>query len=161
MVVSLKAGHARVTPAIARCYFCAFWSARGLGRVKTRWKALEHGNLRRAAFFASGAAAEGMLAYPLRSAISDATWRLRPHGRQERLNTHDIHDPREIVREHVQGHLGTNLRQALHQKVRCAHAHLEGRERMLRRLASLAHRLLVLIETSLHGFEHMLMLPSG
>jgi hypothetical protein len=33
--------------------------------------------------------------------------------------------------------------------------------RMLHRLASLAHRLRVLIEPPLHGFEHMLMLPSG
>jgi hypothetical protein len=78
--------------------------------VKTRWKALEHGNravgvssfLVRGTFFASGAAAEGMLAYLPRFAISDVTGRLRPHGRQERLNTHDVHHPREIVGEYVQ-----------------------------------------------------------
>jgi hypothetical protein len=44
--------------------------------------------------------------------------------------------------------------------VRRTHAHLERRERMLRRHAPLAHRLRVLIEALLHGLEHMLMLPS-
>jgi hypothetical protein len=77
------------------------------------------------------------------------------------LNTHNVHNAREIVGEHVQRHLGSYLRQALHQKVRCAHAHLERRERMLRRLASLAHRLRILVQTLLNGFEHMLVLPSG
>ena len=67
---------------------------------------------------------------------------------------------REIVGEHVQGHLGSDLRQALHQKVRRAHPHLERAEGMLDRLAALAHRLRVLIETLLHGFEHVLVLPS-
>ena len=33
---------------------------------------------------------------------------------QERLYADDIHDAREIIGEHVQGHLGRNLRQALH-----------------------------------------------
>ena len=47
----------------------------------------------------------------------------------------------------MQGHLGTNLRQTLHRKVRCAHSHLERREWMLCRLASLAHCLRILVET--------------
>ena len=34
--------------------------------------------------------------------------------RDERLDAEDVHDPGEIVGEHVQGHLGGNLRQALH-----------------------------------------------
>ena len=34
--------------------------------------------------------------------------------RDEGLHAEDVHDPREIVGEHVQGHLGGNLRQALH-----------------------------------------------
>ncbi len=34
--------------------------------------------------------------------------------RDERLHAEDVHDPGEIVGEHVQGHLGGNLRQALH-----------------------------------------------
>jgi hypothetical protein len=38
----------------------------------------------------------------------------------------------------VQGHLGRNLRQALHQKMRRAHPHLERAEGMLSRLPLLA-----------------------
>ena len=34
--------------------------------------------------------------------------------RDEELHAEDVHDPGEIVGEHVQGHLGGNLRQALH-----------------------------------------------
>jgi hypothetical protein len=34
--------------------------------------------------------------------------------RDEGLHAEDVHDPGEIVGEHVQGHLGGNLRQALH-----------------------------------------------
>ena len=34
--------------------------------------------------------------------------------RDERLHAEDVHNPGEIVGEHVQGHLGGNLRQALH-----------------------------------------------
>ena len=58
-----------------------------------------------------------------------------PHRCQEPLHANDVHDPREIVGEHVQCHLGRNLRQAVHQKVRRAHPHLERAEGMLNRLA--------------------------
>ena len=67
--------------------------------------------------------------------------------REERLYPNDIHDAREIVGEHVQGHLGRNLGQSLHQKVGCSHPHLERAERMLGGLAAHAHRLRVRIET--------------
>src|SRR5258708_21032410 len=60
----------------------------------------------------------------------------------------------------MQGHLGGHARQRLRQKVRSAHPHLERAEGMLGRLAAYAHRLRVLIETLLHGFEHVFMLPS-
>jgi hypothetical protein len=52
-----------------------------------------------------------------RSAVSDL---VAPHAplrldrRDEELHAEDVHDPGEIVGEHVQGHLGGNLRQALH-----------------------------------------------
>jgi hypothetical protein len=36
-----------------------------------------------------------------------------PHRRDQRLDSHDVHDPREIVSQHVQGHLGGHLRQSL------------------------------------------------
>ena len=69
--------------------------------------------------------------------------------RDEGLHAEDVHEPGEIVGEHVQGHLGGNLRQALHQKVRRTHPHLERTEGMLDCLAAHAHRLRVLIETPL------------
>jgi hypothetical protein len=62
--------------------------------------------------------------------------------------------------EHVQGHFGRNFRQSFHQKVRRTHPHLERAEGMFGRLAAHAHRLRVLIETLLHGFEHVPVLPS-
>ena len=37
----------------------------------------------------------------------------RPDRRHERLNADDVHYPRKIVGEHVQCHLGRNLRQAI------------------------------------------------
>jgi hypothetical protein len=52
------------------------------------------------------------------------------------LLENDIHDAREIIGEYVQGHLGRNLRQALRQKMRRAHPHLERAEGMLSRLAA-------------------------
>src|SRR5262250_2259936 len=80
--------------------------------------------------------------------------------REERLYPNDIHDAREIVGENVQGHLGRNLGQSLHQKVGCSHPHFERAERMLGGLAPHAHRLRVRIETLLHSFEHMFVLPA-
>jgi hypothetical protein len=41
-----------------------------------------------------------------------------------------------------------------------AHPHLERAEGMLHRLTAPAHRLRVLIETPLHGFDHVLVFPS-
>jgi hypothetical protein len=69
------------------------------------------------------------------------------------LNADEIHDAREILGEHVQGHLGGDLRQALHQEVSCPHPHLQRGEGMLDRLATLAHRLRIGIETLLHSIE--------
>jgi hypothetical protein len=77
----------------------------------------------------------------------------------QRLNAHDVHDAGEIIGEYVQCHLGGDLWQSLHQKVRGARPHLQCREGMLSCLASLAHRLRVLIETLLHGSEHVIVLP--
>jgi hypothetical protein len=69
--------------------------------------------------------------------IHDQGGWLRPHHRQKRSNTHNVHDPREIVGEYVRGHLGASFRQALHSKVGRSHAHLEGGKWMLRRSNSL------------------------
>src|SRR6516165_7960817 len=93
--------------------------------------------------------------------VSETATQAGSHRRHECLHTDDIHDPREIVSEHVQGHFGSNLWQASHQEVRCAHSHLKRTEGMLDGLAAQTHGLRVFIETLLHGFEHVLMLPSA
>ena len=72
-------------------------------------------------------------------------WWLRPHCRQQRLNAEDVHDACEIVGQYMQGHLGGHARNRLHQEVGCTHPH--------------AHRLRVLIETVLHGLEHVFVFP--
>src|SRR5262249_53783965 len=86
--------------------------------------------------------------------------RLCPDCRHERLNAEDVHNAREIVGQYVQGHLGGDARQRLHQKVRSAHPHLECAEGVFSCLTTHAHRLRVLIETLLHGFEHVFVFPS-
>ena len=42
----------------------------------------------------------------------------------------------------------------------CSHPRLDCSERMLDRLAPLAHFFRMLVEPALHGFENMLMLPA-
>ncbi len=77
------------------------------------------------------------------------------------MDPHDVHDPGEIVGQNVQHHLGGDLWQRLHQEVSCPHPGLDGAERVLDRLAPLAHLLRMLVEPALHRFENVLMLPSG
>ena len=62
----------------------------------------------------------------------------------------------EIVGEYVQCHLGGHLGQTLHQKVGRPHPHLQCAEGMFDRLATLAHRLRVLVETLLHRLQYLL-----
>src|ERR1700693_3989981 len=78
----------------------------------------------------------------------------------ERLYAEDIHHARQIVGQYMQCHLGGDLRQTLHQKVRRSHPHLERTEWVLRGFAALAHGLWVLIETFLYRLQHVLMLPA-
>ena len=61
----------------------------------------------------------------------------------------------------MQRHLGGNPWQRLHQEVGGAHPGFDCAERVHDRLASLAHLLRMLVEPTLHGFENVLMLPSG
>jgi hypothetical protein len=87
-----------------------------------------------------------------------------PHSRldccQQCPCTDYIHDARQIVGEHAERHLARDLRQRLHQEVRCTHPHLERAEGMLNRLAPAAHGLGILIQPLLHGFDNLLVLPS-
>src|SRR6516165_11645062 len=76
----------------------------------------------------------------------------------QRSGPHDVDDAREIVGEDVERHLSGDAWQPLHQKVGRSHASFERPERMLNRLAPLAHFLRVLIEPALDGFENMFVL---
>src|SRR5689334_95391 len=78
----------------------------------------------------------------------------------QRSGPHDVDDAGEIVGKDVQRHFGGHAWQRLHQEVGCAHPRLERPERMLDRLAPLAHFLRMLVEPALDGFENRLMLPT-
>jgi len=84
-----------------------------------------------------------------------------PHRRHERLDADDVHNAREIVGQHMQCHLGGYSWQRLHQEVGCSHPSLDCVERMLDRLAALAHLLRMCVEPMLHRLENVLMNPSG
>jgi hypothetical protein len=61
----------------------------------------------------------------------------------------------------MQRHLGGDPWQRLHQEVGCSHPGLDGAERVLDRLTTLAHLLRMFVEPTLHRVENVLMLPSG
>ena len=63
-----------------------------------------------------------------------------------------------IVGEHVQRHFGGDAWQRLHKEMGCSHPRFDCPERMLERLAPLAHFFWMLVEPALHSFENMLML---
>ena len=42
---------------------------------------------------------------------------LCPHGLDQGSDTDDVHDPRQIVGEHAQGHLAADILQVFHQEV--------------------------------------------
>src|SRR5262245_3004371 len=86
--------------------------------------------------------------------------RLCPRRRQEWLDTHDVHNAREVVGQHVQRHLGGNPWQPLHQEVCRSHPRLDRAERMLDGLAPLAHLLRMLVQPALHRFNNVLMLAA-
>ena len=61
----------------------------------------------------------------------------------------------------MQSHLGGDPFQGLHLEVGVAHPELDGAERMLDRLAALAHLLRMLIKAALDGFKQLFMFPAG
>src|SRR5215475_7251558 len=79
----------------------------------------------------------------------------------QRSGPHDVDDAGEIVGEDVERHFSGHAWQPLHQEVGCSHPRLERPERMLDRLAPLAHFFRMLVEPALDSFENMLMLPAG
>ena len=55
----------------------------------------------------------------------------RAHRCDQRDDTHDVHDPFEIVGQHVQGHFGADPFERLHLEVCSAHPVFDGPEWML------------------------------
>ena len=60
----------------------------------------------------------------------------------------------------MQRHFGGDAWQRLHKEMGCSHPRFYCPERMLDRLAPLAHFFRMLVEPALLGFENMLMLPA-
>ena len=71
-----------------------------------------------------------------------------------------FHDPGQVIGEYRKSHLGGYFGKCFSQEVCRPHAGLYRAERMLDRLATLAHGERVRIKALLHGVEQMLMLPS-
>src|SRR5439155_26545650 len=76
------------------------------------------------------------------------------------LGPDDVHDPCQVIGEDRESHLGGYFWKRFGEEVCRSHAGLHRAERMLDRLATLAHGLWVCIKALLHSFEQMLMLPS-
>src|SRR5258705_6579965 len=79
----------------------------------------------------------------------------------QRLGPDDVHDPCQIIGQDRERHLGSYFRKRFGEEVCRSHASFHRAERMLDRLATLAHGLWVCIKALLHSLEQMLMLPSG
>src|SRR5215475_13940789 len=79
---------------------------------------------------------------------------------QKGSDAHNAYDPRHIVGQDMQGHLGGDPWKRLHQEMSGAHTGFDCAEGMLNGLAPLTHLFWMLVEPALHGFEHMLVLPS-
>ncbi len=86
---------------------------------------------------------------------------LRPHRLDQRADTDDVHDPRQIIGEHAQRHLGAHVLQPFHQEMGRPHPRLDRAKGVLDRLAALAHGLRVLVEPSLDGLKDVFVLPAG
>src|SRR5579872_3149123 len=65
------------------------------------------------------------------------------------------------VGEDCKRHFGCDLRKRPDEEVRRTHARVHRTKRMFDGLAALTHGFLVRIKALLHGFERMLVLPSG
>jgi hypothetical protein len=82
------------------------------------------------------------------------------HRRHERLDADDIDDARQIVSQHVQRHLGGDLRKTLHQEVRRPHSHLQRAEGMFTVSRRWRMACGLLSRRLCTGFQHVLMFPT-
>ena len=83
-----------------------------------------------------------------------------PQCRHERLNSQNRYHSLQVIRKHMQTHLGSHARERLGKKVGGAHPRLERPEWMLRCLPAHAHRFRMRVETRLHRIEYRFMLPA-
>ena len=83
-----------------------------------------------------------------------------PQCRYERLSSQDGHHSLQVIRKHVQTHLGSHARERLGKKVGGAHPCLERPEWMLYGLSTHTHRFWLRVETCLHRIEYLFMLPA-
>jgi hypothetical protein len=68
-------------------------------------------------------------------------------------NAQNLHHAFHVVGQDVQRHFGADVLERFHLEVRRSHPRLYRAERMLDRLAPLAHFLRVLVEPALHRLE--------
>jgi hypothetical protein len=143
-------------------------SRNGLGRAKTAGREVSSGGGCRAVPIAEdrdvpAAAAARRLAYARWphferwNRVREATFSqpgLCLYRCDQWSGPHDVDDAGKIVGEHVQRHFGGDAWQCLHKEMGCSHPRLDCPERMLDRLAPLAHFFWMLVEPALHGFEN-------
>ena len=68
------------------------------------------------------------------------------HGRDQRGDAHDLHDPFEIVGQHVQRHFRGDMFQGTHLEVSVAHPVFDGAKGMLDGLTPLPHLFRMFVE---------------
>ena len=83
-----------------------------------------------------------------------------PDRLDERAGTQDGDGAGQIVGENVEGHLGTDVLESLHQEVGCSHSGLYRAEGMFDGLTASSHGLGIVIEAALHGVDQEFMLPA-
>lgn len=98
--------------------------------------------------------------FPGKAMRSQDRFGLRHDRSHQRLDPNDVHDPRQIIGQDRESHLGGYFSERFGQEVCRSHTGLHRAERMLDRLATQAHGLWVCIKALLHSLEQMLMLPS-
>ncbi len=92
----------------------------------------------------------------------DADERLcRAHGRDQRTDAHDVHDPFEVVGQHVQGHFGADPFQRLHLELGIDHPELDCAKGVFDGFSKLSHLFMVIVEASLDGLEKVFVFPAG
>jgi len=80
---------------------------------------------------------------------------------EEWLHAENRQHPFEVVRQHMQTHLGADMLESFCEEVRRAHPGFQGPKRMLDGFSSSAHPLRLAIETAFDCLEYGFMFPSS